>query len=174
MADDKEEALPDASHGRAFGSLRDLAAGVDKEGQGGGGGGRARGHEEGGGEAEGLGHAGEEEGREDGAGVHGGGLAGDREHEVAAGDDGGGEGGGGGLGDDLRGGGDADGHVNLPDAEGSGGGEEPQHEEDNQRDGMSGRHEVLAVHVVGEGATPEEGGYLDDELDGANQAELGG
>ena len=86
----------------------------------------------------------------------------------------GGEGGGGGLRDDLRGGGDADGDVDLPNAEGSGGGEEPQHEEDNQRDGVGDRHEVLAVHVVREGAAPEEGGDLDDELDGADQAELGG
>ena len=62
VADDEEETLPDAAHGRALGGLLDLAASADEEGQDGGGNGRARRHEEGGREAEACGDASEEEG----------------------------------------------------------------------------------------------------------------
>ena len=79
-----------------------------------------------------------------------------------------------GLRDDLRGGGDADRDVHLPDRKQVGGAEEAHRQQDDERDGVGDRHEVLAVHVVGEGASPEQGGYLDDQLDGADEAELDG
>ena len=79
-----------------------------------------------------------------------------------------------GLRDDLRGGGDGDRDVHLPDREQGGGAEEAHRQQDDERDGVGDRHEVLAVHVVGEGASPEQGGYLDDQLDGADKAELDG